>query len=134
MADYWDNIEILRAIDSWQQETYKGGPLQSVDGLSLMQRVLGASHQVDRMRGLVQELHICAAAGLLTFEVRHDPYRPNLANADPCQYLQTLSGFALTVEGQDRARGRMIGRPEPQPGEDNGRPISDLILRQSPPP
>jgi hypothetical protein len=23
MADYWDNVEILREIDRWQQETYK---------------------------------------------------------------------------------------------------------------
>jgi hypothetical protein len=83
MADYWDNVEILKAIDTWQQETYKGGPLQSIDGLYLMQRLTGAFHQVDRMRGFVQELHICAAAGLLEFEVRHDPYRPNLADADP---------------------------------------------------
>jgi uncharacterized protein (TIGR02391 family) len=130
MADYWDNLEILRAIDSWQQETYKGGPLQGINGLNLMQRVIGASHQVDRMRGLIQELHICAAAELLEFVIRHDPYRPNLADTDPSQYLQALSDFALTVEGQDRARGRMIARPEPQPGEDDGRPISDLILRE----
>jgi hypothetical protein len=53
----------------------------------------------------------------------------------PCQrcaariYLQDIRQFALTVEGQDRARGRMIARPEPQPGEDDGRPVSDMILR-----
>lgn len=115
MTDHWDNIEILKAIDTWQQETYNGGPLQSVNGLDLMQRLTGAFHQVDRMRGLVQELHISAAAGLLVFEVRRDPYRPNLADTDPSQYLQALSGFALTVEGQDRARSRMIERPEPRP-------------------
>jgi len=128
MSDYWDNVEILRAIDQWQQETYRGGPLQGVSGLSLMHRMTG-SYAVDRMRGFIQELHISYACGLLTFTVRRNP-RPNAADADPNSYLQDLSDFALTVEGQDRARGRMIARPEPEPGEDDGRPISDLILRQ----
>jgi uncharacterized protein (TIGR02391 family) len=95
-----------------------------------MQRLIGNSYQVDRMRGLIQELHICAACDLLDFKVQEDPYRPNLADADPNMYLQAISDFELTMEGQDRARGRMIARPEPQPGEDDGRPISDLILRE----
>lgn len=129
MADYWDNVEILRAIDIWQQETYKGGPLRGVSGLEVMRRLIG-SYAPDRMRGLIQELHICALSGLLTFTVQRDPYRPNLAEADPNYYLQAISDFALTVEGQDRARGRMLARPEPMPGEDDGRPVSDLILRE----
>jgi uncharacterized protein (TIGR02391 family) len=128
MGDYWDNVEILREIDRWQQETYKGGPLRGVNGLSLMQRITG-SYAVDGIRGFIQELHISAGSGLLTFTVQRDP-RPNLADADPNWYLQTITDLALTVEGQDRARGRMIARPEPEPGEDDGRPISDLILRQ----
>jgi uncharacterized protein (TIGR02391 family) len=128
VADYWDNVEILREIDLWQQETYRGGALRGVNGLSLMERMIG-SFPPERMRGFIQELHISAACGLLTFEVQPDP-RPNLADTDPNWYLQTISDFALTVEGQDRARGRMIARPEPEPGEDDGRPISDLILRQ----
>lgn len=129
LADYWDNVEILREIDRWQQETYKGGSLSMVNGLALMQRLHG-SYEVDRMRGFIQELHICAASRLLTFNVQPDPYQPNLADANPNLYLQAISDFALTVEGQDRARSRMIARPEPQPGEDDGRPISDLILRE----
>jgi uncharacterized protein (TIGR02391 family) len=129
MADYWDNLQILREIDRWQQETYRGGSLSTVNGLELMHRLIG-SYQVDRMRGLIQELHICAACGLLTFKVQPDPYRPNLAAADPNAYLQTISDFALTVEGQDRARGQVIARPEPEAGEDDGRPVSDLILRE----
>jgi hypothetical protein len=61
--------------------------------------------------------------------VQPDP-RSNLADADPNWYLQTLSDFALTVAGQDRARGRMVVQPLPDPGEDDGRPISNLILKQ----
>jgi hypothetical protein len=40
VADRWDNIDILRGIDRWQQETYHGGPLQTVNGLLLMQQSL----------------------------------------------------------------------------------------------
>lgn len=58
-----------------------------------------------------------------------DP-RPNLADADPNWYLQTVSGFALTVEGQDRARGRMVVQPLPDPAEDDGRKLSNLILKE----
>jgi uncharacterized protein (TIGR02391 family) len=129
MADYWDNVEILREIDRWQAETYKGGPLQGVNGLHLLQRITG-SFPLDRMRGFVQELRICADCGLLAFNEHSDPYRQNLAANDPNGYLQTISEFALTVQGQDRARGRMLARPQPEPGEDDGRPISELILRE----
>lgn len=129
MADRWENVDILQAIDRRQQETYGGGPLSGVTGLSLMEQINGSvvsEHQ--RWRGFVQELHICRDLGLLTFRVQADP-RPNLADADPHWYLQTISDFALTVEGQDRARGRMVVQPLPDPGEDDGRKISNLILR-----
>lgn len=128
MTSRWDNIEILQAIDRLQRETYRGGPIRSMNGLHLMEQVSGTT-DLQRMRGFVQELHIARDVGLLTFTVRQDP-RPNLADADPNWYLQTLSEFALTVAGQDRARGRIIAQPLPDPGEDDGRPISDLILRQ----
>jgi len=38
--------------------------------------------------------------------------------------------FALTVTGQDRARGRVVVQPVPDPAEDDGRLISSLILQQ----
>jgi hypothetical protein len=34
VADRWDNIDILRGVDRWQQETYCGGPLQGINGSS----------------------------------------------------------------------------------------------------
>jgi uncharacterized protein (TIGR02391 family) len=86
-------------------------------------------HEPQLMRGFVQELHIARDLGLLTFKVQDDP-RPNLADADPNWYLQTVSDFALTVEGQDRARGRMVVQPLPDPAEDDGRKLSNLILKE----
>ncbi len=110
MADRWDNIEILRAIDRRQQETYRGGPMRGVNGLHLMEQITGVMvHEPQLVRGFVQELHIARDLGLLTFKVQADP-RPNLADADPNWYLQTVSDFALAVEGQDPGT-RPDGRP-----------------------
>jgi uncharacterized protein (TIGR02391 family) len=53
-----------------------------------------------------------------------------MSDADLNWYLQTLSDFALTVTGQDRARGRVVVQPLPDPDEDDGRQLSNLILRQ----
>jgi uncharacterized protein (TIGR02391 family) len=130
MLDRWDNIEILQAIDRRQQDTYRGGPLSGVNGLYLMEQITGSmAHDRQLMRGFVQELHIAHDLGLLTFKVQADP-RPNLADADPNWYLQTISDFALTVEGQDRTRGRIVLQPLPDPDDDDGRKLSDLILRE----
>jgi uncharacterized protein (TIGR02391 family) len=130
MTSRWDNIEILQAIDRIQQETYCGGTLRSMNGLYLMEQIRGVMvHEPQLMRGFVQELHIARDLDLVTFTVKPDP-RPNLADADPNWYMQTLSDFALTVKGQDRARGRMVAQLLPDPGEDDGRRISDLILKQ----
>jgi uncharacterized protein (TIGR02391 family) len=130
MTGRWDDIEILRAIDGYQQETYGGGPLRGVDGLHLMERIAG-SFVVDqqRIRGFVQELLIAADSALLTFKVQPDP-RPNLPDADPNWFLQTISEFALTVAGQDRARGQVIVQPLPDPSEDDGRKLGNLILKK----
>ena len=130
MADRWDNVDILRGIDHYQQETYHGGPLRTVNGMFLMQHLTGAYvHDHQQVRGFIQELHIARDLGLLTFDVQPGT-RPNLADADPNAYVQAISGFALTVTGQDRARGQVIAQPLPDPADDDGRMLSDLILRQ----
>jgi len=130
MADRWDNIEILQAIDRKQQETYRGGPMRGVHGLYLMEQITGSiPHDQQLMRGFVQELHITRDMGLLTFRTQPDS-RPNLADTDPNWYLQTISDFALTVDGQDRARGQMVVQPLPDPAEDDGRKLSNLILKE----
>src|SRR5262245_33827254 len=95
-----------------------------------MERVAGSSvAEQQRVRGFVQELLSAADCGLVTFNVQPDP-RPNLADADPNWYLQTISNFALTVAGQDRARGQVVIQPLPDPSEDDGRQLSNLILKQ----
>lgn len=131
MTAQWDDLAILRVIDRMQREIFGGGPLATYTGLTLMETVNGGSvaeHQ--RWRGFVQELRIARDQGFLVFRERPDP-TPNVAEVNPHWYLQTISDFALTVSGQDRARGLVVMQPAPDPEEDDGsRRISSTIFRQ----
>lgn len=80
--------------------------------------------------GFVQELHIARDAGLLTFDPPHAAGRslPPDPSTNAHMYLQSIRNFALTVAGQDRARGRVVIQEPPDPAEDDGRLISKVIL------
>jgi uncharacterized protein (TIGR02391 family) len=126
----WDNFEILRTIDRIQGETCHGGPIRSMSGLELMEQVGGKTVAGQGVTaGFVQELHIARDLGLLTFRVQGD-FRQGEPETNPHWYVQNLWDFALTVAGQDRARGQMIIQPPPDPAEDDGRQLSDLIIRR----
>lgn len=124
----WDNFDILREVDRQQREITHGAPLGSVSGFDLMELMAGGHVTEEGLwRGFVQELLIAQQAGLLTFTV--EQWAPN-PRSNPHYYLQTLRNFALTVAGQDRARGQLVVQPGPDPDEDDGRLISGLLLRQ----
>ena len=106
-------------------------PLQGINGMLLMERLTGSYvHDRQQARGFIQELHIASDLGLLTFDVAPGPANVVPASADPSVYVQAISNFALTVTGQDRARGRVVAQPPPDPADDDGRMLSDMILRQ----
>ena len=120
-----DNIEILRAIDDRQQQA-QGRPLW-ISAYQLLNEISGTySAGPQLMPGFLQELLIAEAAGHLTFRLTDQRARLQ----DPNYYLQQIQDLALTAEGQDRARSRMIERPAPAPGEDDGHELSDLVLQQ----
>ena len=76
----------------------------------------------------LHELEIAAEEGYLTYRDRRE--REQIASHQPYQYLQQIRNFALTVKGQDRARGIRVVQPLPNPDEDDGRPIPALVLQQ----
>lgn len=131
MLTRWDNIQILRLVDQ-HQERLGGGEVWGVDGRQLMDDVAGVQVTDDKLvRGFLQELEILAREGYLTFKV-HD-YSGNaeqIRRAYPYQFLQQIRNFALTVAGQDRARGIVVKQPLPSPDEDDDRPISGLLLQE----
>jgi uncharacterized protein (TIGR02391 family) len=128
---HWDNIRLLQAVDR-HQEQFGGGPVWSVDGRLLMEELAGGQVADDNLsRGFIRELDIAASEGYLTFDVEN--YSGNaqqLRQSYPYQYLQQVRNFALTVKGQDRARGIRVLQPLSNPDEDDGRQISGLILQQ----
>lgn len=131
MAGRWDNIEILRAIDL-EQQRQDGAAIWWWHGQDLMRHLAG-TYTVDPSLypGFIQELHIARDAGLLTFDPPHAAGNslPPEAAQDPNIYLQLIRSFALTVAGQDRARGRVVVQDLPDPALDDGRLISRLILQ-----
>ncbi len=127
----WDDIEILRRIDS-RQIRHGGGALTNVNGKDLMDEVAGALVIEDRLhRGFVRELHNARDAGHVLFAVDKmvGGALPDW-NSNPYFYLQQVRGFALTTAGQDRARGRVVQTTPSDPDEDDGRPISRLVYKQ----
>lgn len=124
----WDNIKILQAVDK-HQERGGGGAIWGLNGCQLMDEVAGTQISEDKLvRGFLQELEILAAGGYLTF--RAYDQSENTRRSWPYQYLEQIRDFALTVKGQDRARGIRVVQPLPNPDEDDDRPISALILQQ----
>jgi hypothetical protein len=117
MPERWDNIEILQAIDRLQANA--AGAAAWLNGQQLMSEITG-TYTVDQSRwaGFVQELLIARDAGLLTFT---PPYRVGGSRpaepSDPNMYVQSISDFALTVAGQDCARGRMLAAEPPDPAD-----------------
>jgi uncharacterized protein (TIGR02391 family) len=119
-----DNVQILKAIDDRQQRG-EGRPLW-ISAHELFREITGTYLTNEQAAGFLQELNIANAAGLLTWQVRNQTAHPQDAN----YYLQRIEELALTVAGQDRARNQMVVLPPPEPGEDDGHHLSDLILRQ----
>jgi len=125
-AAYIDNLQILKAIDECQRQA-EGRPLW-ISAQQLLNELSGTfAADLRLMPGFLQELFVARAAGHLTWRLSTQTARPD----DASYYLQQIQDLALTAEGQDRARGRMIQRPAPVPGEDDGHELSDLVLQQA---
>jgi uncharacterized protein (TIGR02391 family) len=125
-AEYIDNIKILRAIDEHQQRN-QGRPVSNSAHQLLAE--LSGSYTPDPqlIPGFLQELFIARDASQLTWRPVDQSINPSDANF----YLQQIYDLALTPSGQDRARGRIVALPPPDPDEDDGHDLSDLILRQA---
>jgi uncharacterized protein (TIGR02391 family) len=69
-------------------------------------------------------------AGLLTFDDRGWGQQLADPNYEAHQWLQQILNLSLTIAGRDRARGREIVTPLPDPDQDDGRLISGLTLEE----
>jgi hypothetical protein len=126
----WDDLQLLHLIDEFEAE--QSGQLSS--GWQLMQAASqGRTIDWDRdCRTFARELLLACAAGYLEWI---DPFRPTtMRQPDPIveaqQWLQEIRDIRLTIAGRDRARGRVIQRPLPDPDEDDDRPITGMTLEE----
>jgi hypothetical protein len=127
MRTRWDDIEILRAIDALQDQL-GGGPV-SASGWEVMNGIAGSwVTDAALISVFASEMDLARAAGLLTFEIKDNAAAYRTQNTG--FYLQNVRNLALTIAGRDRARGREVQVPLPDPGEDDGHLISHLILGQ----
>ncbi|MGP0101218.1 MAG: TIGR02391 family protein [Solirubrobacteraceae bacterium] len=124
----WDDLRLLRQIDECE-ESEQTGPLSN--GSTLMQATSqGKTIDWGRdERTFARELLLARAAGYLEWI---DPFNPGVHPADPIidaqRWLQEIRDISLTLPGRDRARGRVIQRPLPDPDEDDDRPITGMTL------
>jgi len=104
-------------------------------GFNLMQR---AAREADKVLDVqrdydpfARELVLARDRGYLTFKERpmygspmYDPER------DPNMWLQHVQEIRLTPDGRDRATGRIVLQPLPDPHEDDGREIAGMTLEE----
>lgn len=124
----WDDLQLLKLIDECEEK--ETGSLSS--GFQLMERARGG-RQLDYQRDpttFAHELLIAREAGLLNFD--DNGYGPRIADPryDAHQWLQQIRDVRLTVSGRDRARGRVIITPLPDPEQDDGRMITGYVLEE----
>lgn len=125
----WDDRQLLRLIHELEESEI--GTLGS--GFALMQRMAeGAPVDPGQdYRTFAHELILARGAGFLTFKDEPGinmvfPHPDNDSNA----WLQQVRDIRLTLPGRDRALGREIQRPLPDPGEDDGRTIAGMTLEE----
>lgn len=123
----WDDIELLRLID--ELEGSEVGSLAT--GLTLMRR-MAEGKVLDPCQDyapFARELVLAHGAGYLGFDDRVG-YGMPLADpaGDPNSWLQQIRDIRLTLAGRDRARGRVVLQPPPDPGQDDGRQIAGMTL------
>lgn len=121
---HWDDLQVLKAIDDHEETA--GGPVW--DAPALMRRVANEK-PVDEnsQRRFVHELHVARRAGMLSYTLRVAPGQSE-PRLDDSWYLQQVDNLSLTLDGRDRARGRLILKEPPDPLEDDGRLIAGLAL------
>jgi uncharacterized protein (TIGR02391 family) len=125
----WDDLQLLHLIDEFEGE--QSGQLSS--GWQLMQAASqGQAVDWDHdCRTFARELLLARAAGYLEWI---DPFNPGVRVLDPVteaqQWLQQIWDIRLTLDGRDRARGRVIQRLLPDPDEDDDRPITGMTLEE----
>jgi len=124
----WDDLQLLRWIDETEHANQYIG-----NGLNLLQQLaqrLGIP-PYEEMQGFAIELALAHDAGYMTWTDRGAQWVGHSSPTnDPNMWLQTIDDIKLTLDGRDRARGRLIQTELPDADEDDGRIITGLTLEE----
>lgn len=125
----FDDLQLLKLIDELE---HAGQTADLNNGLDLMRRAAGQPPDWDRDTApFARELVLAHHAEYVTWTDRSDRFVGNChPDRDPHFWLQQIGGIRLTIAGRDRARGRIIERPLPDPDEDDDRLISGMTLEE----
>jgi uncharacterized protein (TIGR02391 family) len=127
----WDDLQLLRLIDELATSE-NAGPL--ANGINLM-RALSDGHPIDSGRdekSFARELLLAREGGYLEWNQMLKPATSRTFDPviDAREWLHEVHDLRLTLAGRDRARGRVIQRPLPEPDEDDDRPITGMTLEE----
>lgn len=124
---------MLQTIDRCEREGLTGA-LSS--GQDLIKEVLDSPNPVnddDTCKSFVRELELAQAAGRLNFTVMQTGGQvapPSVKSMGANNYLAYMRDFELTPFGHDLALCRVYEREPPDPGEDDGKPITRLTFQR----
>jgi uncharacterized protein (TIGR02391 family) len=125
----WDDLQLLRLVDDLEQA---GNTAPLSNGLNLLQEMGGPGIAWDREApAFAHELELARQGGYLTWKEQTDRFvnNPSPSNNQP-YWLQQIWEIRVTLAGRDRARGRVIQRPLPDPDEDDDRLITGMTLEE----
>jgi Protein of unknown function (Hypoth_ymh) len=124
----WNDIEILAYIDACEQGE-RGLPSTGAELARAMATERGVGVDAGDYARFLRELDVLGKAGLLEWQMVQIPAHVRQPSPnEPQWFLDHMMAFALTYEGRNQAKGRVIQVPLPDPDEDDGRMIRSMTL------
>jgi hypothetical protein len=128
MTVIWNDIEILAYIDACEQGE-RGLPSTGAELARAMATERGVGVDAGDYARFLRELDVLGKAGLLEWQMVQIPAHVRQPSPnEPQWFLDHMMAFALTYDGRNQAKGRVIQVPLPDPDEDDERPIASLTL------
>jgi hypothetical protein len=120
---HFDDLELVRVMFRLEQQ----GRLGHITGVELMSDMGGQPGQDAERQGFVRLLLVAAEDGLISFQFQR---LGNASAPNPQEYrfIADAINFRLLTRGRDRAIGREVVVGFPDPGQDDGRRLSQRLL------
>lgn len=129
---FFDDLHILRTIDRLERAELTGSLYSAINLLPEVTDNVPVYDDRD-YRNFIRELEDAQRFGFIDFRIMRyggdtAPPNPDVMGAN--NYLAQMVEIRLTATGRDRARCRVYEREPPDPGEDDGSPITQLVFAQ----